>query len=80
MLDHNYQAKLRERAYGNSREIIDEELNMANEYEFDLDNIQPSEHKWVKRGCILSCEGAGHPSHRHFIKEKSSSTDLTSNS
>ena len=78
MSSPEYQAKLREEAYGDARKVIEEELKMTNDFELDLDNRPPSEHKWVERGCILSCENAGHPNHRHYIK--SSSTDLTSNS
>ena len=40
-----------------------------NEFELDLDNLPPTKHNWVKRGIVMSCEGANHPSHRHFIKE-----------
>lgn len=77
MLDHDYKAKLREEAYGDARKIIQEELAMKNDYELDLDDIAPAQHNWVKRGCILSCEGAGHPSHRHYVKDKRDSTEST---
>lgn len=33
----------------------------------DLDNMPKQEHHWVKRGIVMSCEGALHPSHRHFL-------------
>jgi hypothetical protein len=33
----------------------------------DLDNIPKQKHVWVKRGIVMSCEGAQHPSHRHFL-------------
>lgn len=35
------------------------------EYEFDMNNMPTQNHKWVDRGTFLSCEGAGHPNHRH---------------
>lgn len=76
-MDRDYQAKLREEAYGDSKEIIAEEL--AEVQEFDMGQFPKNvKHNWVKRGCVVSCENAGHPNHRHFIK--SSSTDLTRNS
>lgn len=74
MLDHNYQAKLRERA---EEEDFEEELAMANEYELDLNNLPKLEHNWVKRGDVLSCEGANHPYHRHFLIKKRDSTKST---
>jgi len=33
----------------------------------DLDNLPKSEHIWVQRGIVMSCEGANHPTHRHFL-------------
>lgn len=33
---------------------------------FDPETAVPPEHKWVDRGLVMSCEGAGHPNHRHF--------------
>lgn len=30
----------------------------------DIDNFKPQEHRWVDRGVIISCEGAGHPYHQ----------------
>ena len=32
----------------------------------DIDSFEPLIHKWVDRGLVMSCEGAGHPNHRHF--------------
>lgn len=32
----------------------------------DIDSFEPIVHKWVDRGLVMSCEGAGHPNHRHF--------------
>lgn len=29
----------------------------------DLDKVTPSEHNWVDRGLIMSCEGGSHPYH-----------------
>lgn len=38
------------------------------EYQVDLDNRPAVSHNWVVRGDIISCEGAGHACHQHFIK------------
>lgn len=32
----------------------------------DIDNLKPIAHRWVDRGAVMSCEGAGHPNHRSF--------------
>jgi hypothetical protein len=59
---------------------MDEEVETIEDVqEFDMDSFpKDTKHNFIKRGCVISCEGAGHPNHRHFIK--SDSTDLTSNS
>lgn len=36
----------------------------------DLDNLPTSPHVWVKRGDVMSCEGAMHPPHRHYLVSK----------
>jgi hypothetical protein len=33
----------------------------------DLDNLPKQQHIWVKRGLKMSCEGAMHPHHSHFL-------------
>lgn len=33
----------------------------------DLDNLPKQQHNWVKRGIKVSCEGAMHPHHSHFL-------------
>jgi hypothetical protein len=33
----------------------------------DLDNLPRQEHNWVRRGIKMSCEGAPHPHHSHFL-------------
>lgn len=37
--------------------------------EIDMDNLPKQEHRWVDRGVVMSCEGAGHPNHRHFKRQ-----------
>lgn len=36
----------------------------------DLDNLPKQVHIWVKRGLKVSCEGAMHPHHSHFLVGK----------
>lgn len=67
MLSPEYKAKLKERAEDDD---FEEELEIANEYELDLNNLPKLEHNWVKRGDVLSCEGANHPYHRHFLHKR----------
>ena len=51
------------------RQKIHDELVEENEYQFDIDNPPKVEHQWVERGTFISCEGAGHPNHRHHIRK-----------
>lgn len=32
----------------------------------DISKLTPQTHRWVDRGQVMSCEGAGHASHRTF--------------
>jgi len=41
------------------------------EYSVDISNLPSVKHVWVDRGEVMSCEGAGHPSHRHFKVRRS---------
>lgn len=52
------------------RREIHEELRRSSEATFDMDNVKPQSHNWVKRGVVVSCEGAGHPNHRHFVRKE----------
>lgn len=36
------------------------------EYEFDMDSIKTQNHRWIDRGLVMSCEGAGHPYHQAY--------------
>ncbi len=40
------------------------------EYELDIAHLPKQEHSWVRRGIKLSCEGAGHPHHSHFLTKR----------
>lgn len=52
---------------GTSREEILQYARDNSEHAVDLDNLPSVKHNWVRRGIKLSCEGAGHPSHSHFL-------------
>lgn len=47
-----------------------QKMNAENEVSIDLDNLPKQKHNFVKRGIVISCEGAGHPSHRHFLVKR----------
>lgn len=40
------------------------------EFALDLDNLPDVDHNWVRRGLKVSCEGAGHPHHSHFLRQQ----------
>lgn len=40
------------------------------EVRLDLDHLPKQEHNWIKRGIKVSCEGAGHPHHSHFLAQR----------
>lgn len=48
---------------------IHEEL-MKDRTAVDIDNLTPQKHIWVDRGLVMSCEYAGHASHRSFKRAK----------
>jgi len=50
-----------------TKDEIRDKLEREAEFTLDLDNLPKVKHHFVKRGIVLSCEGAGHPSHRHFL-------------
>jgi len=50
------------------RQKVHEEIQ--SQYQVDIDNLPKVNHQWVDRGTVLSCEGAGHPNHRHFKTRK----------
>lgn len=58
---------------------MDNEPEMTNEgpveYEIDLNDLPGVTHKWIDRGDVVSCEGAGHASHRHFKVRVQENTD-----
>ena len=36
----------------------------------DMENLPIVKHNWVQRGIKVSCEGAGHPHHSHFLVKR----------
>jgi hypothetical protein len=40
------------------------------ESSFDISSLPTTVHNFVKRGAVVSCEGASHPSHRHFLYKR----------
>lgn len=49
-----------------SYEEIREELEQENEHIVELDRLPKQHHNWIDRGLVISCEDAGHPTHRVF--------------
>lgn len=62
-----YQDSLKSEQGSLSRQEIKDQMERQAEYTVDLDNLPKSDHIWVKRGAKVSCEGAGHPHHSHFL-------------
>lgn len=59
-----YQAELRAEQEGRSREEVLGAMKQKTEYVFDPATAPKQAHRWVERGLVLSCEGAGHPYHQ----------------
>jgi len=66
-----YKESLRAEQEAMTREEIAEKMANESEYSIDLDALKSVKHIWVDRGLVMSCEGANHPSHRHFKVGKS---------
>lgn len=49
-----------------TREEVAEMMKKRSEYLLDLDNMKPTQHRWIDRGQVMSCEGGDHPAHRAF--------------
>lgn len=48
------------------RQALHDEIQAETIATVDLDNLPKQTHRWVDRGLVMSCEGAGHANHRHF--------------
>lgn len=55
-------ARLAEEQAGKTKEDVIHETGGI-----DLDNLPKQKHNWVQRGIKMSCEGAQHPHHSHFL-------------
>lgn len=53
-----------------SKEEILDMMNQKHEYTQDLNNLPNVEHNWVERGLKVSCEGANHLHHSHFLVKR----------
>jgi hypothetical protein len=59
-------AEIKERQSTMTREQIFEHMAHKNESAVDLNNLPAQSHNFVNRGVVVTCEGAGHPSHRFY--------------
>lgn len=62
--------RVSEEQAGMTKEEVLQLLETQSEHIADLDNLPKSEHNWVKRGVKVSCEGANHPHHSHFLVKR----------
>lgn len=60
-----YKQRLAAEQAGKSKDEVMSELKA--EYKLDLDNLPRQQHNWIERGLKVSCEGANHPHHSHFL-------------
>lgn len=51
--------------YGRSKDDVIQETGGV-----DLDNLPSQKHNWVQRGIKMSCEGALHAHHSHFLVKR----------
>jgi hypothetical protein len=61
------QAQVEAEQEGMTREEIAAAMARKADYVLDLENVPRNTHRWVRRGIKVSCEGAGHPHHSHFL-------------
>lgn len=61
-----FKQELKAEQSGMSREDIARLMDSQSETVFDPETAEKPKHNWVDRGLVMSCEGAGHPNHRHF--------------
>lgn len=65
-----YKSDIKDQQLNMPKEQIIEEMDRKNEFIIDLDNLPKQQHNWIKRGIKISCEGANHPHHSHFLVRK----------
>lgn len=67
----NSQAEQAAEQAATRREQMEELLQSKGaEFVSDLGNLTKQPHNWVRRGIKVSCEGAGHPHHSHFLTDR----------
>lgn len=57
-----YKARMAAELAGQTKEDV-----LATTDGVDIDNLPKQQHNWVRRGIKMSCEGARHPHHSHFL-------------
>jgi len=65
-----FKQELKDKQHTMSHDEILDQMEHRSEYAIDLNNLPKVNHVWVRRGDVISCEGADHPSHRHFLTKK----------
>jgi len=70
MTPEERQAEVKASQEGMTKDEIVDLMESTSEFAIDLDNLPKQKHNFVKRGIVISCEGADHPSHRHFLVNK----------
>lgn len=65
-----HQVELKVEQEGLSKDQVMEQMSGKHEFALDLDNLPKQQHNWVKRGIKMSCEGAMHPHHSHFLVKR----------
>lgn len=65
-----FQSKLKLQQSDLDKDDIMKIMEHKSEYVQDLDNLPRQKHNWVRRGVKVSCEGANHPHHSHFLIRK----------
>lgn len=66
----DFKDSIKEEQSNLSKEEILDMMNQKHEYTQDLNNLPGVEHNWVERGLKVSCEGANHPHHSHFLVKR----------
>lgn len=65
-----YQAAVKADQENLTKDEIIEQMSSRTEYAIDLDSLPKQKHNWVERGIKVSCEGANHPYHSHFLVKR----------
>jgi len=64
------QAEVKSEQEGLSKDEVLDQMQSKSEYAIDLDNLPKTDHNWIERGIKVSCEGARHPHHSHFLVKR----------